>query len=582
MTKREWQLAIPILIGLALCVAVFVHGQNMANPDGGMVALRVFKAPQGERVAVVANHALHVLDAQGQRIARQDLKALGLSESPTDMDWTVDTRQQVEAWFFDDATVPRVLRCAWSDAQMQLVNCRTAMQGRQLKNNELSRAVHLAVDRAGERVFIADAKGDRVQSFDLNGNTLAGTNPQVAPLLFPNRLRYVGNDTLVVADNDHRRLSWLRVAPGQPTELLRSLGSAAHGQARKGRGKVTDVALGTDGTLWMLAVKQSQKDGDVLVFDAQQRPVARAALADDSDPLLIDALGNTALVADYSFVKLNRIDAQGRDLGEFGDAAFRGELRPLQQRTGAGALWRTSALVAGGALIAAGLVLGLLFGQKPKRPGQFDAGDRAALAELEHEGAVLDYPLVLRQLPSYRAEVRKQLLGLGIAGLAFTGFLVAMPLFLSADPGKLLVQWRSVALVLFVVGMAALGLLLACRELMRSGELRVSRDELTWFEGDKMVCAVPLAKAYASSNALLLGYRTIRLRMPTLRPKVSATMFDTELFNRAVLARLPAGNLVNDQALAWQAVKNRPLRQRVALGLLVAAGVLVNSYLVFR
>jgi len=76
MTRREWQLAIPILIGLGLCLAAFVHGQNMAHPDGGMIALRVFKAQQGERVAVVANHALHVLDAQGQRIARQDLKAL--------------------------------------------------------------------------------------------------------------------------------------------------------------------------------------------------------------------------------------------------------------------------------------------------------------------------------------------------------------------------------------------------------------------------------------------------------------------------------------------------------------------------
>jgi len=366
MTKREWQLAIPILIGFALCLAAFVHGQSLSGPDAGMTALRVFKAQQGERVAVVANHALHVLDAQGLRIARQDLKALGLGESPTDMDWTVDARQRVEAWFFDDAAVPRVLRCAWSEAQAQLADCRTAMQGPQLKNNGHSRAVHLAVDRTGERVFIADTQGNRVQSFDLDGKALGGTDPQVAPLLFPNRLRYLGNDTLVVADNDHRRLVWLRVAPGRPTELLRSLGSAAHGHARKGRGKVTDMALGPDGTLWMLAVKQGQEDGDVLVFDAQHRPVARAALAEDSDPLLIDSLGNTALVGDYSLIKLNRIDAQGRDLGEFGDTAFRGELRPLQQRTGAGALWRTGAMVAGGLLIAAGLVLGLLVGKKPQ------------------------------------------------------------------------------------------------------------------------------------------------------------------------------------------------------------------------
>ena len=77
MTKREWQLAIPILIGFALCLAAFVHGQHMVDPNAGIAALRVFKSPQGERVAVVANSALHLLDPQGKRLARQDIKTLG-------------------------------------------------------------------------------------------------------------------------------------------------------------------------------------------------------------------------------------------------------------------------------------------------------------------------------------------------------------------------------------------------------------------------------------------------------------------------------------------------------------------------
>jgi len=192
MTKREWQLAIPLLMGFALCLAAFVHGQQLADPSGGIAALRVFNTAEGERVAVVANHALHVLDADGHRVVRQDLHALGLAERPNDMDWTVDDQQRVEAWFFDDATVPRVRRCAWSMEHMQLVDCRDAMVGSQLKANALSRAVHLAVDRGGQRVFIADANGDRVQVFDLAGKALASTDPQAVPLFFPNRLRFKG------------------------------------------------------------------------------------------------------------------------------------------------------------------------------------------------------------------------------------------------------------------------------------------------------------------------------------------------------------------------------------------------------
>jgi hypothetical protein len=83
MTKREWQLAIPLLISFALCLAAFVHGQRLEDPSNGITVLRTFKAVQGgEHVAVIANKALHVLDAAGQRIARQDLQALGLTEAP--------------------------------------------------------------------------------------------------------------------------------------------------------------------------------------------------------------------------------------------------------------------------------------------------------------------------------------------------------------------------------------------------------------------------------------------------------------------------------------------------------------------
>lgn len=596
MTKREWQLAIPLLLGFGLCLAGFLHGQQLADRSDGISALRVFKtAEQGERVAVIANNALHVLDGQGHRVARQDLKTLGLTESPNDMDWTVDAQQRVEAWFFDDSTVPRVLRCAWSTEKLQLVDCRNAMAGPQLKTSAHSRAVHLAVDRSGQRVFIADANGDRVQVFDLDGKALTSTDPQAVPLYFPNRLRYLGDDTLVVADNDHRRLAWVRVTPGQPAQLGRTLRSADHAEARPGRGKVTDAAFGPDGTVWMLAMKQGQKDGDVLVFDAKQRPVARAALDEAADPIAIDALAdNTALATDFSLIKLHHIDAQGRNLGAFGDTAFRGEMGLLQERVRSGALWKTGAMVGGGAVIVLGLVLGWLFGEKPKQPGQFDKQAKAELAGLAGVGgfgrgdATLRYPLVLQQTPAYRKAARTHVMVLcGVMVLmaavaVWTSMSVVMPLLQLGDLEKLLKNWRIVSIVLLGIIVPCVSIWWVCRELLQPAELRVTENRLGWVKGGAVVCAAPVKEVYASTNALLMGYKLVRFRMLTRGTKAGEAMFDMDVFNRAVLARLPPDNLVSDQALAWLAFKNRPLLQRVLLCALVAIGVLVALYPKFR
>nr|WP_295769147.1 hypothetical protein [Rhodoferax sp.] len=584
MTKREWQLAIPLLISLGLCLAGFLHGQQLANPSDGIAALRVFNtAAHGERVAVIANNALHLLDPQGHRVARQDLKALGLTERPNDMDWTVDDQQRVEAWFFDDATVPRVLRCAWSFEQAQLVDCRTAMEGPQLKASAHSRAVHLAVDRNGQRVFIADANGDRVQVFDMAGKPLASTDPQVVPLFFPNRLRYLGDDTLVVADNDHRRLVWVHIPPGQPAQLGRTLRSADHGHARPGRGKVTDAAFGPNGTVWMLAMKQGQKEGDVLVFDAQHRPVARAALEDGADPLVIDALGdNTALVADFSLIKLHHVDAQGRNLGEFGDDAFRGELKTLQERVQAGAWWKTGAMVGGGCVIVMGLVLGMLFGEKPKRPGQFDIQAKAALEGFSRTDTELRFPVVLNQTAAYRKALRQQLLGVGLATLLMAIVLGAMPVLMLGNLNKILGNWKVPAIALLAVATPCLCFWLLWRELWRPTELRVTENRLGWVQGGDVVCAAALQDIHASTNAMLMGTKLIRFRMLTRSSKPGEAMFDMDVFNRAVLARLPTQNLVNDQALAWLAFKKRPLAQRLLLGGLFVVAVLLAFAPLFR
>jgi hypothetical protein len=580
MTKREWQLAIPILMGVALCLAGFLYGQHLENTVDRMAALRVVKTVQGERVAVIVNHALHVLDVDGHRLARQDIQSLGLTESPIDMDWTVDAQQRVEAWFFDD-TVPRVVRCAWNTEQARLTDCRNAMAGPQLKANARSLAVHLAVDAVGQRVFIADAKGNRVLVFDLDGKALARTDPEAVPLSFPNRLRYLGNDTLVVADNDNRRLAWLRVTPGQPPQLLRTLSSADHGQARVGRGKVTDAAFGPTGTLWMLAVKQGQKDGDVLVFDAQQHAVARAGLSDGADPLVIDALGDRALVADYTAVNLYRIDAQGSNLGEFGDAAFRSELGPLGAQIREGALWKTIAQVGGGIIMVAGLLLGWRYGEKPKKPGQFDNQAKAVLASLGKDAGELRFPVVLKQTVAYGASARKKLLALAfviVPMIAITG----MPLFRLDFTGKPLGVWWLPTFVALGIALAAAAFWLTWREHLQAIELRVTERKVGLFRNGEQVHAAPIQEVCASTNALLIGSKMIRFRLLATKTKAGPIRFDMDLLNRAVLSRLPQQNLVSDQSLAWMGFKNSHPAFKLMVGIAFLAAMAIAFYPYYR
>ena len=181
------------------------------------------------------------------------------------MDWTVDAAGQVEAWFFEDSPPNKVTRCVWDEAALALRECATAMSGSQLKVDAGSLAIHMAVNRLGNRIFIADARGGTVQQFDLSGKLL-GRSPASLGLNFPNRIRYFGNDNLLVADSDNHRLVWLSFPPAGEMKIISQLAVGSHDQAQSGRSRVQDVAVGADGSLWMLASHRVKKSGDVLVL----------------------------------------------------------------------------------------------------------------------------------------------------------------------------------------------------------------------------------------------------------------------------------------------------------------------------
>src|SRR5690606_21302465 len=244
--------------------------------------------------------------------------------------------------FFDDGG-PRIVRCAYEAAPApRLAGCRTVLTGSRLKMDASSRAVHIAADPARDRVFVADARGHAVRMLPLSG--APPVDGARGELFFPNRLRLADGD-LVVADNDHRRLVWLDVAGERPTFALRRAVDLQAHPAVQGRRKAADFALlpdteGRVAALWALAVRQGQKDGQILVYGPGLAPRGQADLGGHADPLVIDRLGDALLVGDFAGAAYYRVGADGRFLGNFGTGAFARELAAARERAQAARTWQ--------------------------------------------------------------------------------------------------------------------------------------------------------------------------------------------------------------------------------------------------
>jgi hypothetical protein len=80
----------------------------------------------------------------------------------------------------------------------------------------------------------------------------------------------------------------------------------------------------------------------------------------------------------------------------------------------------------------------------------------------------------------------------------------------------------------------------------------------------------PLAEVFASQRALLIGRLQLAYQLASPEMGKIPPMFDPDLLEQAVLARLPPGNLVDDLAMGRLMIG----RQRLWLKLLIALAIL--------
>jgi hypothetical protein len=190
--------------------------------------------------------------------------------------------------------------------------------------------------------------------------------------------------------------------------------------------------------------------------------------------------------------------------------------------------------------------------------------------------APLRYPVVLEQTPQYRAAMRRHMLLLGVVlslmlamlfGLAFLqGGLALRPFFLQAG-----------LMLLAMVGLTAWFV----QDAFKPRELRVTPGRVGCFRGQVPLAESPLADVFASRRALLIGRLQLPYQMGSPQVGKIPPMFDLELLDRALLARLPPANLVDDLAMGRLLMSRQRLWVKLLAGLVVAATAAWTGWTVF-
>ncbi|MCG2594479.1 hypothetical protein LZ009_17005 [Ramlibacter sp. XY19] len=555
MTPRERRSALVIFALLLPSLLALWWATQLASTLPRPGALRASTAGGQPFIGFFFNDALHLLDASGNTVTRQPLADLALTEEPTDFDLTTDASGRVQAWLFEDTT-PRVVRCDVQALPLRLAGCVQAMAGPQLKVQRLAGAVHIAVDAARDRIYVADAKGSGLRVLDLRGRPVSSTPEGL--LYFPNRLRLDG-ERLVVADNDHHRFVWLDVAGPLPGFEVRE-------QLRIPR-KAADFALREDGNgLWALAVGQGQKHGWVLAYGKDQRIAAVGDLGGHSDPLVIERFVGALVVADFDGLALYRIGPDGRHLGAFGSGGIAQELAAAARQKQAARHWKTGAWAGLVLTLLVGSVLAWRFSERPAR-AQGTQAEGSAVTTGSFE-----------LLPG-KWFVRRILLAQSIVLLSLFAT-VAVGIVPRWGQTPIMFRWCMVALSLLALAVSLAGSWTTWRFGQQSVRLASGRISL-WRQGRQRAQA-DVGTLLASPCLLLVGTELVQYRSGGFARKPGRWIFDEEVLSRELLAHLQPGQRVTLAELGRERMRRLPHWRWAALVLPMVAALAYGLWVALR
>lgn len=200
-------------------------------------------------------------------------------------------------------------------------------------------AFKMAWDAQRQRLLVVDGERHRILVYAADGVPVLESRGGGQGLKMPNTVRLTAEGTAIIADTNHHRLVALD-AETLSTEQWEMPVSNELGNFR--RIWPTDFALAADLRYWVILDDDLLENGDVVLFDAAQKPLLRLALPLDWDPIKLQARGSDVLLAGFGSVELVRVSLQGDVIEPFGDSSFRQVLAQVRdQRQSAMDWWHT-------------------------------------------------------------------------------------------------------------------------------------------------------------------------------------------------------------------------------------------------
>lgn len=490
-----------VAAGLGILAWAFIELQRAYGPSYGVRL--------GDGRLVLASHGyLHVFDAE-RRVARVDLKDLGLGRMVADLDALADGTLLVAD---SDSKTLRLCR-------LEARRCSVFYDGATHPDGQPRRAFKAAIEPDTGRVVLSDSSNHRLLLVDAAGRLQQATPTHGPRFTFPNGISFLEDGRLAVADTDRLRIAFLKVE---------SQGFASDETDLRTRRVFPgsdvfhplDVVADASGRLWAILASNSLQTGAVVAMQPDGSKPHHVALPSPADPLSLVVLDGAILVLEPSTYRVSRVALHDGAVTRFGERAFIDEL----QRE---ATWRSLVLGARQAaqvLLVVGLVAALI------------------IAVLSRTMRVLPQLRPKWQIPAAPAPLagrtdwieanplpgRAMLIAYGaVAVLGFGGFYLYLQSVVKARPE----EWFRLELLLtLLILIAVLALVVAYRH--SRGRLGTDGQALFVEDAGRKVQA-PLAEVLYSNTRLLVGPIVVWLRLP------AGDRYPSERIAASILARLP-------------------------------------------
>jgi hypothetical protein len=335
-------LAIVVILGF---IAVIANSLRIFHESASIYGPTVLTTDTTGKVYTNIAATLHVLDASGNHEDSIPLAELGLQGATlTDLLALPDGRLLVGS-----SDTVKIRACDLAER-----HCSAFIQS----GSQPLSAFKMAWDTQRQRLLVVDGERHRILVYNRSGELTFASRGGEGRLKLPNTVQLTAEGKVIIADTNHHRLVALDAA-SLSTELWEMPVSNTLGNFR--RVWPTDFVLAGDQRFWVILDDDLLENGDVLLFDADHKPVLRLALPPDWDPIKLHARESDVLLAGFDSVEVVKVTLQGDVIESFGDSSFREALAEVrEQRQCATDWWHTWIWIAIVPLaILAGLVVWL-------------------------------------------------------------------------------------------------------------------------------------------------------------------------------------------------------------------------------